>query len=206
MGENTKGQHGVLGRARGFVTGRPTTQKVGGGVAAALLASAPFGGLSGTPEPQPEPLKLAQPIMIGPFKVVIDKVVELPDLAPAVTPKPPERVIILDSHVTLTGDRPELGVTLWENIAVSGGEVEIKGNPSLYFVDDTTRLSTFNPGITYRTAITFTTAGPWQGDTVTVKANLVEFVEESNLTLAEDAWTQRDEIQWQGTLSLEKKS
>lgn len=206
MGESTGVDRGVLRRAGTFVKGRPTPQKVGGGIAAALLASAPFGGLSSVPEPPPEPLVLDQPIMVGPFEVVIDKVVELPDLAPAVRPEPPQRVVVLDAKVTLKGERPEYGVTLSRNLFVSGGGVATLGHPSMYFVDDTTSLSRFNPGITYRTAITFTTAGPWQGESVTVRANLVEFVEESSLTLASDAWTARDEIQWQGTLPLEKKS
>ena len=35
MGENVTAGRGVLGRARGFVKGRPASQKVGGGVAAA---------------------------------------------------------------------------------------------------------------------------------------------------------------------------
>ncbi|MFC7485969.1 hypothetical protein ACOCJ7_05525 [Knoellia sp. CPCC 206453] len=201
MGENT----GVLRRAGSFVRGRPTTQKVGGGVAAALLASTPFGGLSGPPEPPPDGLRLGTPIMVGPFEVVIDKAVELPDLAPAVEPKAPQRVMVLDSHVTLKGDRPELTTTLTSNLRISGGGVKTQ-KPDLYFVDDATRLTGMNPDVTYRLAITFTTTGPWVGDTVTVKSNLVEFVHEDPLTLDSDAWKSRDEIASQGTLPVVRKS
>ncbi len=205
MGENATVNRGVLGRARGFVAGRPRTQKVGAGVSAALLASAPFGGLSGPPEPAPEAVKIGSPIMVGPYRVVIDKVVELPDLAPAVKPKAPERVVVLDSHVTLTGDRPEYAVTLTQNLRISGGSVTAE-TPDLYLVEDATRLSRINPDVTYRLAIAFTTSGPWRSDTVTVKSNLVEFVHEDALTLDPDAWKSRDRIQSQGTLPLVKKS
>lgn len=195
----------MLGRARGFVTGRPTSQKVGGGVAAALLASAPFGGLAGTPEPGPEPIVAGKAIMVGPYEVVVDKVVELPDLKPAVSPLPSQRVVVLDTRVTLTGDRPEYGVTLSNNIAVSGGGVKIVEAPNLYFVEDATRMSNFNPGLTYRLALAYVTSGPWQGDSVTVKANLVEFREEDKQTLDPDAWVARDEVQWQGSLPLVRR-
>ncbi|WP_404385633.1 hypothetical protein LL946_05630 [Knoellia locipacati] len=205
MGEITTARRGVLGRARGFVAGRPTSQKVGGGVAAALLASAPFGGLAGVPEPGPEPITAGTAMMVGPYEVVIDQVVELPDLAPAVEPEPSERVIVLDARVTLTGDRPEYAVTLTKNVSVSGGGVEVVEAPGLYFVEDSTRMSSFNPGLTYRLALTFTTSGPWQGDEVTVRTNLVEFREEDKQTLDPNAWVARDEIQGEGSLPLVRR-
>lgn len=206
MGEDTTARRRVLGRARGFVTGRPTRQKVGGGVAAALLASAPFGGLAGVPEPGPEPIAAGRPLMVGPYEVVIDQVVELPDLAPAVRPEPSERVVVLDARVRLTGDRPEYAVTLTRNVTVSGGGVEVAPNPGLYFVEDSTSMSSFNPGLTYRLALTYTTSGPWQGDEVTVRTNLVEFREEDRQTLDPNAWVARDEVQAEGTLPLERRS
>lgn len=195
----------MLRRARTYASGRPATQKVGAGVAAALLASAPFGGLAGVPEPPPETLRLGQPTMVGPYEVVIDQVVELPDLAPAVEPEASERVIVLDAQVTLTGSRPEYAVTLTRNVTVSGGGVEVVDTPHLYFVEDSSRMSSFNPGLTYRLALTFTTSGPWQGDSVTVGTNLVEFREEDRQTLDPDAWVGRDAIQARGTLPLVRR-
>ena len=205
MGGNATVGRGVLTRARTYVSGRPATHKAGAGVAAALLASAPFGGLSGVPEPPPETLRLDQPIMVGPYEVVIDQVVELPDLAPAVTPTASQRVIVLDASVTLTGDRPEYAVTLTDNVKVSGGGVEVEPKPGLYFVDDATRMSSFNPGLTYRLALTYTTSGPWQGDSVTVTTNLVEFREEDRQTLDPTAWVGRDELQGQGSVPLVRR-
>lgn len=202
MGENT----GVLRRAGSFVRGRPTTQKVGGGMAAALLASAPFGGLTSVPKTPADTLKLDQPIMVGPYKVVIDQVVEIPDLAPAVKPKPPERLILLDAEVTLTGERPEYAVTLTQNLHLTGGDVTVSEQPELYFVEDGTQPRTFNPGVTYRLAITWTTFGGWRGESAQVSANLVEFREEDRQTLNPNAWIGRDEIQWQGTLPVVRKT
>lgn len=196
---------GVMRRARTFVSGRPTTQKAGAGVAAALLASAPFGGLAGAPEPGPEPIVAGKAIMVGPYEVVVDKVVELPDLEPAVSPAPSQRVIVLDARVTLTGDRPEYGGTLTNNIGVSGGGVRVVERPRLFFVEDASQMLNFNPGLTYRLALTYVTSGPWQGDSVTVRSNLVEFREEDRQTLDPDAWVARDEVQWQGTLPLVRR-
>lgn len=197
---------GVLGRARSFVSGRPTSQKVGATGAAALLATAPFGGLSSTPEPPPQQLILGQPMTVGPFLVDIDQIIELPDLAPAVTPEPDERLIIIDADVTLTGDRPEYAVTLTQNLDITGGGVKLTKTPNLYVVEDSTTMSKwFNPGVTYRLAITFVASGPWQGDTATVKANLVEYREEDRQTLNPDAWVGRDEIAWQGTLPVVRR-
>jgi hypothetical protein len=204
MGDGTS-VGGVLARARTFVSGRPASQKVGAAGAAALLATAPFGGLSSTPEPPPEQLVLGHPKMVGPFRVDIDQVVELPDLAPAVTPEPDERLVIIDADVTLTGDRPEFAVTLTQNLDVTGGGVTLTKPPNLYVVEDSTRMSVFNPGVTYRLAITFVASGPWQGDTATVKANLVEYREEDRQTLNPDAWVGRDEIAWQGTLPVVRR-
>ena len=207
MGENTTSRRGVLGRARGFVTGRPTSQKVGGGVAAALLASAPFGGLAGVPEPGPEPITAGTAMTVGPYDVVVDQVVELPDLKPAVSPTASQRVIVLDAHVTLTGDRPEYAVTLTDNVRISGGGVKTVGRrPQLVFVEDSTTMSSFNPGLTYRLALTYTTSGPWQGDEVTVSTTLVEFREEDKQTLDPNAWVARDKIQGRGTLPLVRRS
>ena len=185
MGENVTVGRGVLRRAGSFVAGRPTTQKVGGGVAAALLASAPFG---------------------GPYEVVIDQVVELPDLAPAVTPTAPQRVVVLDAKVTLTGERPEYAPVLTDHIRISGGGVKVEPKPGLYFVEDATRMSSFNPGLTYRLALTYTTSGPWQGDAVTVTTDLVEFREEDRQTLHPNAWVGRDEIEAQGSVPLVRRS
>lgn len=206
MGERAGSSRGVLGRVRAFVSGRPTRHKVGAAGAVALLATAPFGGLSAAPEPPPQQLLLGQPMMVGPFEVAIDKVVELPDLAPAITPAPTERVVVLDAVVTLTGDRPEYGVTLTNNLRVTGGGVKIAERPSLYVVEDATAMSVFNPGVTYRLAIAFVADGPWQGETATVRANQVVFREEDRRTLNPNAWVGLDEIQWQGTLPLERRS
>lgn len=205
MGEDTGGRRGVLRRATTFVRGRPTTQKVGGGVAAALLASAPFGGLASVPEPPPEPLALDVPIMVGPYEVVIDKIVEIPDLAPAIKPTPPERLIVLDADVTLTGDRPEYASTLTHHIRVEGGGVKVQAHPDLYSVEDATRLSAFNPGITYRVAITFTTSGTWEGETATVATERMEFRVEDKQTLDPNAWVGLGEAEYESTLPVVRR-
>ena len=205
MGGTTTAARGVLARARGFVTSRPTSQRVGGGVAVALLASAPFGGLAGPAEPGIGTIALGRPMMVGPYEVVIDKVVELPDLEPAVSPSPSERVVVLDTHVTLTGDRPEYAVTLTKNVSIAGGGVKVVEAPQLYFVEDATRMSSFNPGLTYRLALTFVTSGPWQGDEVRVRSTLVEFRAEDKATLDPDAWVARGTVAAEGTLPLVRR-
>ncbi len=206
MGEHGSVRRGVLGRARGFVTGRPTSQKVGGGVAAALLASAPFGGLAAVEAPTTEPLRLDQAFRVGPYEIVIDKVVELPDLKPAISPEEGQRVIVLDATVTNTTDRPDYSVTLTNHITVDGGGVKVEERPSLVFVDDSTDLSILNPGVGYRTAICFVMSGPWQGDAVTVRADHLEFIEVDSLTLDPNTWREREGPDPLGTLPFERKS
>lgn len=207
MGEDTGGRRGVLRRATTFVKGRPTTQKVGGGVAAALLASAPFGGLSAVPDQGgPGQVRLDEAIQVGPFRVVIDQVVELPDLEPAVRPEPGQRVLVLDATVTNTTDRPDYGTLLHGQLSLSGGGVRMEDRPTLVVVDDSTTVSTFNPGVEYRLAIAYTTDGPWQGDSVTLTVDRLEFVVEDRLTLDDNAWRPRDGVQWQGTLPVVRKS
>lgn len=205
MGAHRTAKSGVLGRASSFVRGRPTTQKVGGGVAAALLASAPFGGLSSTPELTTATLGLDAPFRVGPYEVVIDKAVELPDLAPAINPEDGQRVIVLDARVTNTTDRPDNFTTLTNHISVSGGNVKLEERPQLVFVDDGTRISILNPGVGYRVAISFVMSGPWTGDTVTVQADHLEFIDEDVLTLDPMTWRERRGAEPQGVLPLERK-
>lgn len=202
MGENT----GFLGRAGSFVRGRPTSQKVGGGVAAALLATAPFGGLGSTPQPTTEALLPHTAFRVGPYEVVIDKAVELPDLEPAINPEEGQRVIVLDATVTNTTERPDYAATLTNHVSVSGGGVTLEERPQLVFVDDASRISILNPGVGYRVAISFVTSGPWTGDTVTVRADHLEFIEEDALTLDPMTWREREGPAPQGALPLERKS
>ncbi|PRY57147.1 hypothetical protein BCF74_11669 [Knoellia remsis] len=213
MGESSTTARGVIGRARDFVTGRPTSQKVGGGVAAALLATAPFGGLSRVPEPAPDPIRLGEPIEIGPYRVTIDQVVELPDLEPAVRPGPDQRVIVLDATVKNTSDRPDYAVLLLDQLSISGGGTVTDDNkdgasddPTAVVVADATRVSVVNPGVEYRLALTFVTEGPWDGDTVTVRANRLEFVAEDPLTLDNDTWRDRGGTPYEGALALKRRS
>lgn len=206
MGENDSVRRGVLGRARGFVTGRPTSQKVGGGVVTALLASAPFGGLAAVDAPTTEPILLDAAFRVGPYEIVIDKVVELPDLKPAISPEEGQRVIVLDAMVTNTTNRPDYFTTLTSHISVGGGNVKLEERPRLVFVDDASSLSVLNPGVGYRAAISFVMSGPWQGDVVTVRADHMEFIEVDPLTLDPQSWREREGPDPLGALPLERKS
>lgn len=207
MGAHRTAKSGVLGRASSFVRGRPTTQKVGGGVAAALLASAPFGGLSSVGANAPGEIRLDQPFQIGPYSVVIDKVVELPDLDPAVPPSKGEKVLVLDAKIRNTTERPDYGVTLTDQMQVSGaGRIDVAPKPRLYSVDDASSLNTFNPGVEYRVAMTYVTGGRWQGKSVTLKIERLEFVVEGKLGLDKNSWRPREGVEWQGTFPVERKS
>jgi hypothetical protein len=73
-------------------------------------------------------------------------------------------------------------------------------------VADATRVSVVNPGVEYRLALTFVTEGPWDGDTVTVRANRLEFVAEDPLTLDNDTWRDRGGTPYEGALALKRRS
>ncbi|MFD2797204.1 hypothetical protein ACFS27_26840 [Promicromonospora vindobonensis] len=87
-----------------------TTQRVGAGVVAALVAISPFGAWSEV-EAQADPLTAGTPVEVGPFEVTVVRAATADELGHLV-PQPGNRMLAVVADVTNTGDVPEYGVTL----------------------------------------------------------------------------------------------
>lgn len=96
------------GRVREFVSNRPAKQRIGVLAGVVILATAPFGGLRSASETEVQPLVLGQRLDLGAFYVSVDKVSQVPDLAPAVSPEPGNRILAIKVTVTNHSKRAEL--------------------------------------------------------------------------------------------------
>lgn len=87
-----------------------TTQRVGAGAVAALVAISPFGAWSEV-EAQADPLTTGTPVEVGPFEVTVEKAATADELGHLV-PQDGNHMLAVVADVTNTGDVPEYGVTL----------------------------------------------------------------------------------------------
>lgn len=149
------------GRVRSFVANRSSTQRVGFLAAVLILLTAPFGGLESSAEADVEPLALGQKIDIGPFYVTVEKVSQVPDLQPAVSPEEGNRLLVVKVTVTNHSDRAELANLVsgaFGGEGTAGVPWEGRSAPELriYDVDDAVAVpgsEPVNPGSTYTWAL-----------------------------------------------------
>lgn len=87
-----------------------TMQRVGAGVAAALVAVTPFGAW-GKVEAQADPVVAGTAIEVGPFDVTVVRAVKTGDLG-YLTPAPGNHMLAVVADVTNTSDVPEYSSTL----------------------------------------------------------------------------------------------
>src|SRR4051794_37766595 len=88
-------------RVREFVANRSYPTKLGALGVVLVLATAPFGGLRSAAKEDTRPLALGQRLDIGPFYVTVEKVTQLSDLQPAVSPdNPRDKLLVLKVKVT----------------------------------------------------------------------------------------------------------
>lgn len=87
-----------------------TMQRVGAGVAAALVAVTPFGAWSKV-EAQADPVVAGTAIEVGPFDVTVVRAVKTGDLG-YLTPAPGNHMLAVVADVTNTSDVPEYSSTL----------------------------------------------------------------------------------------------
>ena len=203
-GESRRG----LSRARALVRRTNGRQRLGAGVAAALLVTAPFGGLEAAEAPGPERLVAGKAFEVGPYDVTIRKVVTVADLAPSIEPEQEGgRLLVLTGTVTNPGDGPEFATLVTRAFTVrSGGVVEPGGGRSaaqLISVEDGQSISTINPGLTYDVAIVFEQEPGWTRQQVTVEVDGYEFLEEDPLTLDPQYWLDTDEVATRGRFDVE---
>jgi hypothetical protein len=148
------------GRVRTFVASRSSPTKLGVLGAALVLATAPFGGLESAPAQDVQPLALGQRIDIGPFYVTFEKVSQVSDLQPAISPEIEDaKLLVLRVKVTNHTDRAEYSSLVVQSIGGdhTGGvpwanDEDLK--PKVFSVDDAGSFDEFvNPGQTYTLAL-----------------------------------------------------
>lgn len=96
-----------------------TMQRVGAGVAAALVAVTPFGAWSKV-EAQADPVVAGTAIEVGPFDVTVVRAVKTGDLG-YLTPAPGNHMLAIVADVTNTGDDPQYSSTLGNAIPAPKG-------------------------------------------------------------------------------------
>jgi len=203
-GESRRG----ISRASALVGRTNGRQRLGAGVAAALLVTAPFGGLDAVEAPGPDRLVPGKVFRVGPYDVTIRKVVTVADLAPAIKPEQEGgRLLVLTGKVTNPGDRPEYTALVTRAFTVNGGDVVVpEGGSSparLISVEDGQGISTINPGLTYDVAIVFEQEPGWSEQPVTVEVDGYQYFEEDPLTLDPQSWLDTDEVATRGRFDVD---
>lgn len=210
-GPEAQREGGGSGRFRSFLRGRSGTQRIGAVAAVAILLTAPFGGLAEVDDSDDvAPVVLGEAVDIGPFDVTLRKVVSLGDLAPAVTPRPGRRLLVLDVTVTSNTDRPEplslasgawrgqgTGAVPWDD----GQPIELR----VFSVDDASELDAsepVNPGQTVRVAMVLEQVASWAPDELELELSGYLFEEVDPFTLSDPAW-ELDEVVRYGHVEAE---
>lgn len=197
-----------VSRARALARRTSGRQRVGAGVAAALLVTAPFGGLKAAEAPEADRLVAGKSFEVGPYDVTIRNVVTVGDLAPSIEPEQAGgRLLALRATVTNPGDRPEFAVLVTRAFTVEGaGLVAPQGGESpaqLVSVEDGQSISVINPGLTYDVAIVFEQEQGWAEQPVTVAVDGYEFQEQDALTLDPQSWLDTDEVATRGRFDVD---
>ena len=203
-GESRRG----ISRARALVRRTNGRQRVGAGVAAALLVTAPFGGLDAVQAPGPDKLVPGKAFKVGPYDVTIRKAVTVGDLAPSIEPEQEGgRLLALTGKVTNPGDRPEFGILVTRALTIKGGGVVVPGSgraaARLISIEDGQDISVINPGLTYEVAIVFEQEPGWTEQPVTVEVDGYQYMEEDPLTLDPKSWLDTDEVATSGRFDVE---
>lgn len=200
-------------------TQRSRKEKTAGLAAAALLASAPFGGLDAAGEEPPETLRLNDTVTIGPYDVTFLRAYRVSEYAgtrvqpweaPPVKPSAPgRRLLVLEVDVVNDGTRPEYAHVLTKAVSIGGvAKVDSFGGPStrpgLVQRADGSHASTLNPGLRHRLALVAEQRTGVDTPTAAVSISRMMYVGEGGLAsnLDEDYWLHLDGTARRGTLAV----
>lgn len=199
------------GRARSFVAGRSTSQRLGAVAAVLILLSAPFGGWRSASEQDVVPLQLGQRIDIGPFYITIESVKQVTDLLPVIDADGTSRFLVIKAEVTNHTDRPESADLA--ALALSGGNTRALAFEDdddlrlhVYDVDDAVELPAselINPGMTYTYAFVLRQRPDVDLDAVTLAVGGYHFQEVDPQTLDPDRWVPDDQPLAEGHVPIE---
>jgi hypothetical protein len=189
------------GRVRELVAGRSTTQRVGVVGAVLVLLTAPFGGLSSATERDVADLAFDQRLDIGPFYVTVERVSQLADLQPAVSPEPGNTLLVLRIKVTNHTDEAQSPTLVPGAFGAKGagavpwaGDSEVE--PRLYDVDDANevpRNELVNPDLTHTYAMVVQQRPDTDLDAITFYVDGYDLLPDAG-TLQDERWVLRDRL------------
>ncbi|MCF4122666.1 hypothetical protein L1785_16935 [Antribacter sp. KLBMP9083] len=182
--------------------------------AALALALVPTGAYQ-RDEPEPEPLVTGETVLVGPFEVTIRQVAVIPELGYLIEPEGGNRVLAVVADVTNTSDVPEGSATLTDAMpAPADGAVappdtftrvdeEDRPVPWLVRAVDGTDPSPFSPGLTHRVVLAWEQEAGWDGSTITLEIDVVEWIEEGALRLDNEFWLETGDGAYSGVFPVE---
>lgn len=198
-------------RAGIHVSAGQRSAAVGAVLALALVPT----GVYQDEEPEPEPLVAGETVLVGPLEVTIRQVTVIPELGYLIEPEGGNRVLAVVADVTNTSDVPVVGVTLTDALpAPADGAVAPptaytrvdeadRPIPSLVRAVDGTDPSPFSPGLTHRVVLAWEQEAGWDGNSVTLEIDVVEWIEESVLRLDNEFWLETGDGAYSGVFPVE---
>jgi hypothetical protein len=197
------------GRARTFVANRSAPAKLGVLGAVLVLLTAPFGGLKSQAAEDVRPLELGQRMDIGPFYVTIEKVSQVSDLQPAISPEADNKLLVIKVEVTNHSDRAELSSIVTN--AIGGDHTgavawpdDPAPRPKVFSVDDASGFNEYvNPGQTYTWALVLQQQPDTDLDQITFEVFGYFFQEVDPQTLDPNRWVLDDDPLAEGHVPVE---
>ncbi|SEC82352.1 hypothetical protein SAMN04489844_3061 [Nocardioides exalbidus] len=203
-----------MGDVARFARARPLPQQAGALAGLALLASAPFGGLSVVPEPGAGSWTTGTPFEVGPFEVTVDRAVSTDDLGAAVPP-PAEgnRLVAVVADVENVSDRMAYLSLLTDAVRPAASGTVDGGNdpfargpaPEVYLVKDTSTPTLLNPDVALRVVLVWEQNPGAAADPGTLRLDVggYDFVEEGSLTLDSNFWLPDAGVALSGEVAVE---
>lgn len=208
---------GLVGVGRNLFASLGTTGKVVSGALAAVVAATPFGAWSAVAD-DAIPLAADTPVEVGPYEVVIEKIVSTETLGDIKPLDPADRLLIVVAQVTNTSDGPARAGQLAAIVPapVGAGVVDREGTPvpddaelgdrplpNRYNIADAGELDVINPGVTYRVALVWNQDGGATPEAARVGLAGLDWIEESFAGLDDEYWLPTHELTHSGMFDIE---
>ncbi|MBE1878666.1 hypothetical protein [Myceligenerans pegani] len=208
---------GLLGVAQNLFASLGTTGKVISGTLAAVVAATPFGAWNAVAD-DAIPLAADATVEVGPYEVVIEKVVSTKTLGDVQPLDPADKLLVVVAEVTNTSDVPAHAHQLADIVPapVGAGVVDTESRPvpddaepgdrplpNRYNIADAGELDVINPGVTYRVALVWNQDGDAAPETVRVDLAGLHWIEEGFAGLDDEYWLPTDEVTHSGMFDVE---
>ncbi|GAB3165859.1 hypothetical protein GCM10027059_24020 [Myceligenerans halotolerans] len=208
---------GLIGVAQNLFASLGPTGKVVSGALAAVVAATPFGAWNAVAN-DAIPLAADTPVEVGPYEVVIEKVVSMDALGDVQPRDPADKLLIVVAEFTNTSEVPARGHQFADIVPapVGAGVVDDESLPvpddvepgdrplpARYNIADTGEIDVINPGMTYRVALVWNQDGDIAAETARVDLAELMWIEEGFAGLDDEYWLPRDEVTHSGMFDVE---